>query len=141
MLISRAFPSAYIKAEDLNDKNHTLVMDRVKVEEVGDDTKPVLYFRGAKKGLALNKTNANAIAAVYGEETDDWTGHEIVLFPTMTDFQGRSTPCIRVRAPQPKDQPRDAAGSRGYSNGNGGSSRLPPERATTRTELSDAVPF
>jgi hypothetical protein len=137
MLISRAFPSAYIKAEDLDDKNHCLIMDRVKVEEVGDDTKPVLYFRGAKKGLALNVTNAKTIAAAYGEETDDWMGQELILFPTVTEFQGRTTPCIRVRAPQPKDRPREAAATtRVATNGNGGS-RLPAARA----ELSDAVPF
>lgn len=134
MLISRAFPSDYIKAEDLADRPHQLTMDRVEIKEVGDDTKPVLYFRGKKKGLAINKTNANTIAALYGEETDDWHGKELVIFPTMTDFQGRQTPCIRVRAAQPKDQQREPV--RTVSNNNG-TSRLP----AARQMADEQVPF
>ena len=143
MLISRAFPSAYIKAEDLQDTAHSLIMDRVKVEEVGDDTKPVLYFRGAKKGLALNKTNANTISAAYGEETDDWSAQEIILYPTMTDFQGRQTPCIRVRIPDHQEErPREAvlpvAAMRPVKpNGNGRHLTA----ASLRQELSDEIPF
>ena len=60
----------------------------------------MLYFQGKEKGLVLNKTNANNIAYVYGDETDDWRGQEITLFEAMVDFQGKTVPAIRVRAPQ-----------------------------------------
>jgi hypothetical protein len=109
MKVSEAFPSKYMAAADLDGNNLRLVMKSVEIEKLGDDTKPVLYFRGQTKGLALNKTNSKTIADAYGDEMDDWTGNEIILFPVMTDYQGKSVEAIRVRAPQPKDNPRPAA--------------------------------
>lgn len=106
MKISSAFPSNYLKASDLQDRNVMVKMDRVEVEKIGDDEKPVLYFVGKDKGMVLNKTNASNIAHVYGDDTDDWRDQELVLFSAMVDFQGKSVEAIRVRAPQPKDRPR-----------------------------------
>lgn len=79
-------------------------MDRVSLEKIGDDEKPVLYFVGKDKGMVLNKTNAQNIAIVYGDDTTDWRDQELVLFPAMVDFQGKTVEAIRVRAPQPKDR-------------------------------------
>lgn len=98
MLISQAFPSEFLKAADLHDRQHTVVMHHVEIRDVGDGTKPVLFFENRKKGLVLNKVNSNNIALVYGDETDDWAGQELVIYPTMVDFQGRSVPAIRVKA-------------------------------------------
>lgn len=140
MLISRAFPSAYIKAEDLQDRQHTMVMDHVAIEELGDDTKPVLYFQGAKKGLALNVTNAKTIASIYGDETDDWTGKELIIFPATTDFRGKETPCIRVKAPPARTPARDIPLPPAViaQRGNGHPPRPAP---TIRADLNDEVPF
>jgi hypothetical protein len=70
------------------------------VEKIGDDERPVLHFQGADKGLVLNKTNANTIAAIFGEETDNWFGHPLEVYPSETDYQGKRVACIRVRAVQ-----------------------------------------
>lgn len=99
MRISGAFPSEFLKAADLQGKPVTVVMERVEIRDVGDDRKPVLYFEGKEKGLVLNKTNSNAIAAVYGEETDDWQGQPIVLFEAQVEYQGKMGPALRVRVP------------------------------------------
>ena len=103
MKISSAFPSNYLKAADLNGGNVRVTMNHVAMEDIGGDHKPVLYFQGKERGLVLNKTNANNISIAYGDETDQWSGRELILYPTWVDFQGRSTEAIRVRAPQPKD--------------------------------------
>jgi len=106
MKISNAFPSEYLRAIDLNGRNVMVVIDRAEMAELsGGDHKPVLYFKGKEKGLILNKTNANNIAAVYGDDTDDWEGKELILFSAMVDMQGKTVPAIRVRAPMPKDRP------------------------------------
>ena len=103
MKIMGAFPSKYLSAADLQDKPHTLVMSRVEMETIGgDDKKPVLYFSKSQKGLVLNKTNSKQIAAQYGDDTDDWEGKSIVLFPAMVDFKGDTVEAIRVRAPKPQ---------------------------------------
>ena len=117
MKINEAFPSSYIKAADLDGKQTLVKMERVEYEMLGNDRKLVLYFEGKERGMVLNKTNANNIAHIYGDDTDDWHGCEIVLFEAMVDFQGKTVPAIRVRAPKKKpatpatapkgDMPRD----------------------------------
>ena len=88
MKISAAYPSKYLKAADLQDREHKMIIAKVELEPIGDDDhKPVVYFTKAKKGLVCNKTNAKAIAAAYGDDTDEWTGKEIVLFPMMVQFR------------------------------------------------------
>ena len=69
MRISAAFPSKYLKAADLQGKQVTVVMSHVTMETIGDDERPVLYFKGKDKGLVLNKTNANTIADAFGDDT------------------------------------------------------------------------
>lgn len=100
--INEAFPSNYLKAADLQGRQVTVTMDRAEYEKIGDDRKLILFFKGKEKGMVLNKTNANNIGALYGPNTDDWNGEEIVLFEAMVDFQGKTVPAIRVRAPSRK---------------------------------------
>jgi hypothetical protein len=76
MRMSSAFPSNYLRAADLQGRNVTVTIDRVAMEDIGGDHKPVLYFRGKEKGMVLNKTNGNNISAAYGDETDDWADGE-----------------------------------------------------------------
>lgn len=102
MNVNEAFPSNYIKAADLQGRQVLVKMDRAEYEMIGNDKKLILFFEGKEKGMVLNKTNANNIAAIYGDDTDDWKGAEIVLFEAMVDFQGKTVPAIRVRAPQKK---------------------------------------
>lgn len=106
MRISSAFPSKYLRAADLpEDKSVAVVIDHVSIENVAgnddpNDEKPVLYFQGKQKGVVLNRTNANVISAVYGDDTDQWVGKQVLLYATETSFQGKMMPCIRMRIPK-----------------------------------------
>ena len=99
MDIRNAFPSKYLKASDLQGREVNVIINRVvDSEEVGQDQhKPVVYFKDKEKGLVLNKTNSNIIQQLYGHETDDWRGKDIVLYPTVVDFRGTPADTIRVR--------------------------------------------
>lgn len=99
MRISSAFPSRYLKAADLDGHKITVVMSHVNMEDVSGsgDLQPVLYFEGKDKGMALNKTNSNTIAAIYGDETENWAGQSIILYEAMVDFKGQTVPAIRIR--------------------------------------------
>lgn len=112
MHIDSAFPSKYLKASDLQGRNVTVKMGRVEQEKIGDDMKLILYFQGKEKGVVLNKTNANNVAAIYGGETEDWYGKEITLVEAMVDFQGKSVPAIRMRAPARNSAPARRAPAR-----------------------------
>jgi hypothetical protein len=89
MRISAAFPSTYLKAADLQGQQVTVKIDRVELDEIGGEHKPIVYFQGKQRGLVLNKTNANAIAQAYGDDTDNWHGGDVIMYPTMVDYQGR----------------------------------------------------
>jgi hypothetical protein len=128
MRISSAFPSEYLKAADLQGRNIRVVIGHVEMRDVGDDHKPVLFFQGKEKGLVLNKTNANNVALIYGDDTEEWTGKEVILFEATVDFQGRSVPAIRIRSPQPKDrkpEPKSAGSA----------------HAQARDGMDDEIPF
>lgn len=108
MNIYQLFPSDYLRAADLNNRPFTLTIERFAVEEMGQppEEKPVVYFEHADKGLVLNKTNAMAIASLYGPETDAWVGKRITIYPTQVQAFGKMQDAIRVKpsippAPQP----------------------------------------
>lgn len=97
MRIGEAFPSRFLKATDLQGKEYELVMSHVEIVDVGDsEHKPVLYFARTEKGLVLNKTNAEMIALMYGDETDLWSGHKITIKPDKVQFGGRIVDAIRI---------------------------------------------
>src|SRR5437016_5609327 len=100
MQLTDIFPSNYIKAADLKKREIPVVIQSAEVEKIGDERKLVLHFQGKDKGMICNKTNANRIAYLYGEETDGWVGKEIVLYPDLVDFQGKTVEAIRVRGPK-----------------------------------------
>ena len=37
---------------------------------------------------------------MFGEDTNDWTGEKVALYPSRVDFKGKSMPTIKVRRPQ-----------------------------------------
>ena len=101
MRIDAAYPSKYLKTADLGGRSVRVTIDRFEIEEVVDgDRKPCLYFAGKDKGIVLNRTNADMICSAYGEETDNWLGQVIELYPDKTRFQGKMVDCIRVRVPK-----------------------------------------
>ena len=84
------FPSRFLNAADLQGKEAIVTIDRVGIEKFDDGAqKPVVYFQCKTKGLVCNKTNANMIALLAGDDTDNWPGNAIILFPTMVDYKGK----------------------------------------------------
>ena len=99
MKLSDAFPSKYLKATDLSGREPTVTIERITVEDLGDETKPILYFVGHTKGLVLNVTNGRMLAMDYGDEMDNWINARIQLYSERVAFQGRIVEAIRVRVP------------------------------------------
>lgn len=94
--------SEWLRAYDLQGKDYTVTIDKVVAGEVTGDKgrktkKPVAFFKGAKKPLALNSTNCKTIARMFGNNTDDWIGKQVTLFVSMTSKDGEELECIRIR--------------------------------------------
>ncbi len=100
MRTSEYFASKFLKAEDLKGKRHKVTIDRVEMEDVGDEEKPVVHFKGWEKGLVMNKTNATVIGDIAKtDEWEDWAGIQVVLYSTRVTFQGKLVAAIRVDFP------------------------------------------
>lgn len=102
---SNAFPSRWLKAEDLDrDEDLKLTIKDVRMEDLQDPKtgenvpKPVVYWREDRKPLVLNETNWNSIEKLLGSvESDDWTGQVIALYVTEVEAFGKRVDAIRVR--------------------------------------------
>jgi len=96
MNVNEMFPSRYISGADLNGKTWTLSIRDVVGEPMYDARakkrvqKWVIYFERAHKGVILNRTMAEQIAAALGEdEAGAWAGQKISLYAeTVTAFGG-----------------------------------------------------
>jgi len=103
MDVRSMYDKEYLYAYDLQSRDVTVVIERVKVGKlIGEggksNKKPVVYFKGKEKGLALNITNARIIASMYGGfEVESWIGKAITLYPTTTTFGSKTVDCIRIR--------------------------------------------
>jgi hypothetical protein len=124
----QVFPSKYLKCADLKGKPMTVTITAATLETFKnskgeEQQKIVLSFAETKKGLPLNMTNFDATVDVCGEDTDDWPGKKIELYPTKTQMGGKTVECIRVRSPAQRELP------------------APPKPEPLAEELDDEVPF
>jgi len=106
-----AFGGDYIAAEDFGGKAVTLTIADVGAKELlkpdmSKEWRYVLTFRGTKRGIVLNKTNALCLKAMWGEadpETgkvyiEQWIGHRVTFYPAPdTSGMSDSGLCIRVK--------------------------------------------
>ncbi len=112
--VRKMYEKDFIYAYDLEGKDITVTIERVTAGELTGEggkksKKPVLYFRGSKKGLGLCITNARVIAGLYGGfDSDKWIGKKITLYPTTTKFGKDTVDCIRIRNRAPSDQKSQA---------------------------------
>ncbi len=105
------YPSKWMSAKDLDGEDKVVTIRRIEEETIAQENKWVLYFdlRQSTKGLVLNQTNAKTIAKLHGEDSDEWIGKSIALFPTEVDFKGDQVEAIRVRSKAPVTKPKTAA--------------------------------
>jgi hypothetical protein len=132
MTRNEVFPRKYLIAADLQAKPRIVTIERAPAEtlknpEGKEQTKTVLYFNGAKKSFPLNMTNWDACAAICGDDTEDWPGCSIELYPTTTTMAGKTIDCIRVRAPAQHELPVQG--------------KKPAQKKPPNDDLDDAIPF
>src|SRR5262245_2073985 len=101
MKIGSHFKSRFMKAADLPaDRDTPAQIDCVTVEQMQEgsgEEKPCLWFVGKPQLLVLNKSNAQALSAALGDETDNWSGATVALFVVPT----QKGPGIRLRVTAP----------------------------------------
>lgn len=105
MKMSDAFPSKWLKVENLNNQPMLSTIGTCAMETYQDGSSaPAITLQGSEKMFGLNKTNANTLVTLFGDDSDAWAGKQIEFYPATTNFQSKIVPCIRLRAPQQQAQ-------------------------------------
>jgi len=108
MKLTELFPSNLLKAQDVTDAGGEMPLKIANVEikefdgDNGKERKPILIFSDERR-MVLNKTNANIIAEMFGDDTDAWINREITLHVQSVEFQGKIVPSIRVKMVNEKE--------------------------------------
>lgn len=104
MKLTEMFPSNLLKAQDVSDAGGEmeLTIFNVEIKDFDGDNgakerKPIVVFAEGDRRMVLNKTNANRLAEMFGDDTDGWLNKKVILHVEQTDFQGKSVPSVRVK--------------------------------------------
>lgn len=133
MDMRKQFPSRFFKAEDFDSDGLLYTIGQVMMEQIMAEFKPVMYFKGQKRGLVLNQSNAMAIAKFpgFGPESNHWTGKQIALFSYHAMFQNKPQIRVGVRLPDGKTKLAEPDKITDYEE----------EAIKKEEQLSDPIPF
>ena len=94
--------SKYLRAADLLGRTARVTIENVEDVQFDEKgVKPVLFFAGKKKGLVVNASNFDILAAGIGNNTEKWVGHAIVLKGVKVKFKGSMVDSVQVEVPAP----------------------------------------
>lgn len=97
------FPGKYLRASDIEGDTPVTISkwkpEDIQNQEGRTEKHVILSFPELERGLVLNKTNGDAIAALYGPDMDQWIGKKICLVVRDVEAFGKLVPAIRIRKP------------------------------------------
>lgn len=94
------YPGRFMKAGEFKGRAWTMQIEEIRIEELegekGKRDRGILMFKGAKKGLVLNRTNGECLKAMWGRATREWVGKRVTLYPTNVPFGKEMKLAIRI---------------------------------------------
>lgn len=102
--LSEMLPSKYIKQTDV-EKPMIVTLKNVELTDVSPngagEMKWVIEFKELPKPMVLNSTNIKRIAKAHGDDSDGWTGKQMVIYVDEdVEFGGEIVGGLRLRAPK-----------------------------------------
>ena len=102
--ISEMLPSSYLKQTDFDESGAIVTVANITEKNVARQDEPaemkwLVHFEEFEKAMVLNTTNINALSKAGGsDDTDDWTGKEVIVYvdPTI-GYGGKTTGGLRIR--------------------------------------------
>jgi hypothetical protein len=98
------FKGSYLSAIEFNGREPTFTIVSVKLVKLESIDKPgterdrgVIAFKEIDRGFVLNRSNAEALAKMWGTETDKWVGKRVTLFATPVRVGPKTELGIRVK--------------------------------------------
>jgi hypothetical protein len=102
------FPGRFLKACDLKGRPATITIRRLYQEKIDGKWKLIVWFpEGKEKNeLSLNRTNGEAIAAMFGrKKPQEWVGRRITIKEETVSSFGDRVPAIRIIGSPDIDRP------------------------------------
>ena len=106
MKLNAMFPRKFATGEDLNGQSVTVTVKSMSMEKLSPHPgqppmdRFVLYFSETVKGVILSRTLAEQIASILqSDDTDQWVGKKVTLFPQPLNVAGKSRIAIRAKKP------------------------------------------
>lgn len=102
MKIGEMIESKYLKQSDVDDEIPVTVQGLKKVNVARDDEDPeyrwTVKFKEFPKPMVLNVTNLKRMAKALGDDTDDWTNKQVILYvdPDI-EFGGNVVGGLRIK--------------------------------------------
>jgi hypothetical protein len=86
--------------------------------ELWGEDRIIVAFQDEHPALTLNLTNFKVLTKLFGRDTSDWIGEEVLLYLVPVEFQGEAKQGIRLKLPagrsaKPQPAPRSAKESLG----------------------------
>src|SRR3990167_8178876 len=95
--------SKYLKQTDVHDETLVTVVKVGKANVAREGAEPefkwLIRFKEFTKPMVLNSTNIKRLARACGDDTDEWTGKQVMLYVDPdVEFAGNVVGGLRVRA-------------------------------------------
>lgn len=104
-LISKEFPSRFLKGEEFAGKEVAVTVKDIKKELVYSrqtnkkDEVLVMYFQGKERGVVMKKERSNDLKAITGsDDTDGWIGKKVVMYTQKKKMKDGIVDVIRFKA-------------------------------------------
>ena len=96
------FPGRFLKAGLFKGKDVTLTITKVRLEDLpqekgGERPRGILSFSETKLELVLNRTNGEAIKAMFGRDTGEWVSRKVTFYPATLGDCDFADIAVRVR--------------------------------------------
>lgn len=110
MKVHDVYQSPYIKPAELAGRTMKATIQRVTLDTFEYNSrktkKLVCWFAmtdGKLRGVPLNQTNADILADLLGDESDEWKGKQINVYAEIASVGGKEVSVFRVSVPDKKE--------------------------------------
>ena len=77
-------------------KGKKFVIDVAYNETINNEDKLCLRFKNVDSPMPLNQTNITILSAAYGDDTDAWINHKVMLNIVKVNYNGQMVDSIQL---------------------------------------------
>jgi hypothetical protein len=103
----------YISASEIGSKEPVVTVRDVTLAKLApyeggagrDKNRLIIWIVGKDRGWVMGTTNAECMAAMFGEDTDGWIGKRLMIYTTMVQTRNGKELGIRIKGSPDLEKP------------------------------------